>query len=246
MALIEIENTDCTGKCCIALHPSSEYLYIGNEEGIVYQYSYGLNNKKLQLTNTFDDADIRHDEAINQIAFSSTGDYFAYSSEDGEVTFVRHPTGSNPKLLSKYDNGVSSISFGPDKYSFLLAMATDDGKIKLVNALKANESFYQFICNPDGIRNVKWIKYEPLQYRAAREKYLAVAQCNGDFTIWKIYNQMIFNQNEKDQNKKAIKTHEFQRVFPKIKGGDINQRLKFDSTDNVCFYLRILMVFSLF
>ena len=244
---IEIENAFSKykhGKCCFKFHPKNQYLYIGGDDGIIRQYSYGLNDdaKKLQLTHSFDDIDVRHDEPINQIVFNSTGDYMAYCCDDGEVTFVRHPTGSNPRILSKYDNSVSSICFNPDKYSFLFAISTDDGKIKLVNALKYNESYYQFNCDKDGVRYIKWIKHEPIKYRASREKYLCVAQCNGNFTIWKIFSSVIFNQNEKDENKKAIKYKEFQNVFPKIKGGDINQRLSFDVTNNVCFVL--LFIFS--
>ena len=245
MSSTEIENAFMKdGKCCMTFHPENKYLYIGGDEGIVKQYSYGLDNTSLKLAKSFEDADERHDEPINQIVFNSTGDYMAYSCEDGEVTFVRHPTGTNPRILSKYDNSVSSLHFNPDKYSFLLAMSTDDGKIKLVNALKATEDFYEYDCNQgDGVRFIKWIKYEPLPYRASREKYLCIAECNGNFSIWKIFTQFVFSKTEKDNDKKAIKYKEFKNVFPKIKGGDINQRLTFDATNNVCYLFYVLFYF---
>ena len=43
----------------------------------------------------------------------------------------------------------------------------------------------------------------------------------------------LFDDTKTEISEKVIKVKEFKHVFPKIKGGDTNQRLEFDATQNV-------------
>eukprot|EP01084_Bolivina_argentea_P312950 541850_1 len=228
-----LEKVHSEGRCCISFHPSSEYLCIGGFNGFIKQYSYGLNGNKLSLSNSMDSSDQYHDDPINQISYCSSGDYFAICCDDGEVVLFRHPDCTVNSVIAKYDCPISSISFLNEAHSFLFAISTDNGKIKIVNALDYSKKYFEFpIENCDGIRFIKFINYKPDPFRTSREKYLAISQCNGNFSIYKILKSNIFNHNIKNINEKFIKIKEFQNIFPKIKGGDINQRLEFDSTKN--------------
>eukprot|EP01084_Bolivina_argentea_P113605 202439_1 len=219
-----------SGRSCIAIHPSSEYVCIGGWDGFIKQYSYGLSNKSLSISNAMDSSSQYHDDPIHQISFCQSGDYFAICCEDGEAVLFRHPDCSVCSTLCKYDCAVSSIAFLPATHSFLLAMSSDHGTIKMVNALDCNTNHYEFNACTDGIRHIKFIPFAPDPFTTAREKYLAVAQCDGTFALWKLFKRALFDPDIKEMNQKVVQAHQFKDIFPKIKGGDVNQRLEFDST----------------
>jgi len=226
-----LENALDAGRSCIAIH-SNDYFYAAGTGGVVKRYNRSLTDSSWQLSNTLDDPTQYHDDPINEICFSASGDYFALCSDDGEVALLRHPSNSVQSVLCKFDCGVSSISFDlSSQYSFLLAMSSDTGTIKIVNALQYAAKYYEFKCHPDGIRHIRFIPFCPDPFKMSREKYIAIAQNNAAFSIWKVLASNVFDA-EKPADDKVVKAHEFEGVFPKIKGGDNNQRLLFDSTRN--------------
>lgn len=169
-----VENVHDPGRCCIALH-SNEYFYCAGSDGLIKRFSRSLSDSSWQLSNTLDEPDQYHDDPINEICFSPSGDYFAVCSDDGEVALLRHPTNSVQSVLCKFDCGVSSISFDTSsQYSFLLAMSSDSGILKIVNALNYGSKYYEFTCHKDGIRNIRFIPFKPDPFKMSREKYIAI------------------------------------------------------------------------
>jgi len=224
------ENVHGSGRICLALHPSNNYLYVGGSEGVIKQFSYGLQGKSLSLASVLSEPDQCHDEAIHEICWNAAGDRFALCCEDGEVVLLRHPSCSVQSTLGRYDSSASSISFDlSSKYSFLLAMSSEAGRVKIVNALDATSKFFEFECSADGVRHIRFVPYKPDPLRASREKFLAVAQCDGSLSLWKVLTLNVFEET-RDAEEKVVREKCFHGVFPKIKGGDANQRLDFDST----------------
>ena len=169
-----VENAADAGRCCIAIH-SKEYFYTAGTDGVVKRYSHSLSGSSWQLSNTLDEADQYHDDPITEICFSASGDYFAVCCEDGQVALLRHPTNSVQSVLCKFDCGASSIAFdASSQYSFLLAMSSDTGTIKIVNALNYVSKYYEFCCHKDGVRHIRFIPFRPDAFKMSREKYIAV------------------------------------------------------------------------
>jgi len=227
--LVSAAANGAQGRCCLAV-PSRDYFYTAGTEGVVRRYT--LCGASWELSNTLDEADQYHDDPINEICFSPSGDYFAVCSDDGTVSLLRHPTNSVQSVLCKFDCGASSISFdASSQYSFLLAMSSDSGTVKLVNALNYASKYYEFECHGDGVRSLSFVPFQPDPYKTSREKYLAVAQSNGALSLWKVVPSNVFDA-EKECEDKVVRAQHFEGVFPEIKGADSNQRLLFDSAPN--------------
>ena len=162
-----LENVHEPGRCCIAIHPASKHMTIAGWNGLIKQYAYGLSSQSLSLSNPMDDSSQYHDDPIHEIAYCSSGDYFAICCEDGECVLFRHARCSVHSMLCKFDNPVSSISFLPEPHSFLFAMSSDHGVIKMVNAINCTQKYFEFQCCKDGVRHIKFIGHKPDSLRVS-------------------------------------------------------------------------------
>lgn len=159
------------GRCSVAYSPDGKQLITSGADTLVKIFDAGDFNAEPR------DIEDPDPSAVTTLAMNAKGKFFATGTNDHKVSYYSYPAGVFQKLLVRLTVPIRHLSF--DKSGRMLAVASDDATIRLVNVSSGPDKSQVSLVKGHS-DSVLCIAFDP------QGEFLASSSADGTVKIWDI------------------------------------------------------------